>query len=351
MQSSPTQLAAHLQRGLKALYTVQGDEALLVQEAADAIRAAARAQGFAERSVCTVSGAHFDWSAVLAAGRSQSLFAERQLLELRIPSGKPGKEGAAVLQQLAAAAPHHPDLLTLVLLPRLDATTLKSPWFAALEQHGLTLRIDAVERAQLPAWIAQRLRLQGQHVPSGEAGQLCLGFLADRVEGNLLAAHQELQKLALLYPAGELGFEQIERAVLDVARHDPFKLAEAVLDAQPLRVQRLLDGLQADGSAAVLVHWALAEDIRALWRVKNELAQGKPLPLALREQRVWGGREKRFERLLPRLGLAQLERWLLDAHTVDGIVKGLRHPDWPAHPWQALERLAQQVALGCALAR
>jgi len=348
MPTSLAQLAAQLQRGLKPLYTVHGDEALLVQEAADAIRAAARTQGHIERSVWVASGAHFDWSAVLAAGRSQSLFAERQLLELRLPSGKPGKEGATALQQLAASAPKHPDLITLVLLPRLDAASLKSPWFAALEQHGLTLRIDAVERAQLPAWIAQRLRLQGQHLQSGAAGQRSLDFLADRVEGNLLAAQQEMQKLALLYPAGALSFEQVERAVLDVARHDPFKLAEAVLEAQPLRVQRLLDGLQADGSAAVLVHWALAEDIRALWRVKTELAQGKPMPLALREQRVWGGREKRFERVLPRLALAQLEQWLLAAHTVDGIVKGLRHPAWPNDPWQALARLAQQVAQGCA---
>ena len=349
MQTSPTQLTAQLQRGLKPLYTVHGDEALLVQEAADAIRAAARAQGFLERSVFVASGAHFDWSAVRAAALSQSLFAERQLLELRLPSGKPGKDGAAALQQLAEAAPANPDLLTLVLLPRLDAATLKSPWFTALAQHGPALRIDAVERAQLPGWIAQRLQLQGQGVPSGAEGQRSLDFLADRVEGNLLAAHQEIQKLALLYPAGELGFEQIERAVLDVARHDPFKLAEAVLDAQPLRVQRMLDGLQADGSAAVLVHWALAEDIRALWRVKSEQALGKPLPLALREQRVWGAREKRFERVLPRLALAQIEHWLLAAHTVDGIVKGLRHPDWPADPWQALGRLAQQVVQGCAV--
>ncbi|MDO8274963.1 MAG: DNA polymerase III subunit delta, partial [Serpentinimonas sp.] len=212
------QLTAQLQRGLKPLYTVHGDEALLVQEAADAIRAAARAQGFLERSVFVASGAHFDWSAVRAAALSQSLFAERQLLELRLPSGKPGKDGAAALQQLAEAAPANPDLLTLVLLPRLDATTLKSPWFAALAQHGPALRIDAVERAQLPVWIAQRLQLQGQRVPSGAEGQRSLDFLADRVEGNLLAAHQEIQKLALLYPAGELGFEQIERAVLDVAR-------------------------------------------------------------------------------------------------------------------------------------
>ena len=135
--------------------------------------------------------------------------------------------------------------------------------------------------------------------------------------------------------------------MLNVARYDPFKLAEAVLDGQPARVQRMLDGLQAEGEAAVLVHWALADDIRALNRVKRAVADGKPLPLALREQRVWGAKEKRFERVLPRLSPAQLAQWLQDAHKVDGIVKGLKDVDWPADPWQALHRLALSVCRGC----
>lgn len=348
MQVPAAQLTAHLQRGLRALYTVYGDEPLLQQEAADTIRAAARAQGHTERHVFTVAGAHFDWSAVLAAGGALSLFADRQLLELRIPSGKPGKEGSQVLQQLAEAAPLNDATLTLVLLPRLDAATQKSAWFAALDAHGLAVRVDPVERAQLPAWIAQRLRQQGQQVLAGEEGQRTLAFMADRVEGNLLAAHQEIQKLGLLYPAGELAFGQVEAAVLNVARYDPFKLAEAVLDGQAARVQRMLDGLEAEGEAPVLVHWALAEDIRALWRVKAATAAGRPLPMALREQRVWGPREKRFERVLPRLPLAQIEAWVQDAHRVDGIAKGLRHADWPDGPWPALHRLALAVCRACA---
>ncbi len=348
MQVPASQLAAQLQRGLKPLYTVHGDDPLLVQEAADAIRAAARAQGHTERTVFTVAGAHFDWSAVLAAGGSLSLFADRQLVEVRIPSGKPGKEGSPVLQQIAAASAGQDSTLTLVLLPRLDAATLKSAWFAALDANGVTVRVEPVERAQLPAWIAQRLRLQGQNVAAGEAGQRALAFVADRVEGNLLAAHQEIQKLGLLYPPGELDFEQIEGAVLNVARYDPFKLAEAVLDGQAARAQRMLDGLEAEGEAPVLVHWALAEDIRALWRVKAAMEAGRPLPMALREQRVWGPREKRFERVLPRLTLAQTADWVQDAHRVDGIVKGLRHPDWPREPWAALHRLALQVCRACA---
>lgn len=348
MQVPALQLPTQLQRGLKTLYTLHGDDPLQQQEAADAIRAAARAQGHSERSVFTVAGAHFDWSAVMAAGGSLSLFADKQLVEIRIPSGKPGKEGSVALQQIAAGAAGNDSTLTLVLLPRLDAATQKSAWFGALDAHGVTVRIDPVERAQLPGWIAQRLQQQGQRVAAGEPGQRILAFMADRVEGNLLAAHQEIQKLALLYPQGELNFEQVESAVLNVARYDPFKLAEAVLDGQSARVQRMLDGLQAEGEAAVLVHWALADDIRALNRVKRAVADGRPLPMVLREQRVWGAKEKRFERVLPRLGPAQLAQWLQDAHKVDGIVKGLKDADWPADPWQALHRLALAVCRGCA---
>ena len=186
---------------------------------------------------------------------------------------------------------------------------------------------------------------------AGDEGQRTLQFFADRVEGNLLAAHQEIQKLALLHPAGELSFEQVESAVLNVARYDAFKLAEAVLAGQLARVQRMLDGLQAEGEAPVLVHYALADDIRTLNRVRAALDAGRPLPLALRENRVWGVKEKLMERALPALGTAQLARWLEDAHTVDGIVKGLKAPDWPADPWQALHQLAIKVARACAPTR
>jgi DNA polymerase-3 subunit delta len=186
-------------------------------------------------------------------------------------------------------------------------------------------------------------------VVAGQEGQSCLQFFADRVEGNLLAAHQEIQKLGLLYPAGELTLSQVESAVLNVARYDVFKLSESVLSGQMARVQRMLDGLQAEGEAAVLVHYALAEDIRALKRVKDAMAQGKPLPMALREQRVWGVREKQFERVLPRLSASRLAQLLQNAHQVDGIVKGLRVADWPTDPWQALHRLALRVASACAV--
>jgi DNA polymerase-3 subunit delta len=347
MQLALPQLQAHLQKGLRSLYTLHGDEALLVQEAADAIRATARAQGYTERSVHVVSGAHFDWSEVLAAGGSLSLFADRQMLEVRIPTGKPGKEGSPMIQQLAQSAEGNDSTLTLFLLPKLDNATKKGAWFGALDQFGVTLQVESVERAQLPQWIAQRLKMQNQSVAAGQEGQACLQFFADRVEGNLLAAHQEIQKLGLLYPEGELSLEQVESAVLNVARYDVFKLSEAVLSGQISRVQRMLDGLQAEGEAAVLVHYTLAEDIRALKRVKDAIAEGKPMPMALREQRIWGVREKMFERVLPRLSGSRLAQLLQNAHQVDGIVKGLKVADWPADPWQALQRLALRVASAC----
>ena len=337
MQVRAEQLAQHLAKGLKPLYTVWGDEPLLAQEAGDAIRAAARAAGCTERQVHTVSGAHFDWSSLLGASQAMSLFAERQLIEIRIPGGKPGKDGSEALQRYCEQLSD--DIVTLVQLPRLDRAQQSSGWFTALDAAGVSVRVDPVERKALPQWIAQRLAAQGQRVRGGEEGQRSLAFFADRVEGNLLAAHQEIQKLGLLYPAGELGFEQIEAAVLNVARYDVFKLGEAVLAGQVARALRMLEGLQAEGEAAVLVHWTLAEDIRALKRVRDAVSGGKPLPMALRENRVWGVKERLFERAVPLLtdnGIAAL----LDAAQVcDGLVKGLRHPDWPLDAWEALRRL------------
>ena len=199
MQLAAAQLPAHVQKGLRSLYTLHGDEPLLIQEAGDALRAAGRAQGFTERTVHTVAGAHFDWSEVLAAGGSLSLFAERQIVEIRILSGKPGKDGSVAIQQLAESARDNDSTLLLFVLPRLDKATRTSAWFVALENAGVTISIDPVERAALPQWIAQRLQRQGQRVTSGEEGQRTLQFFADRVEGNLLAAHQEVQKLSLIH--------------------------------------------------------------------------------------------------------------------------------------------------------
>jgi DNA polymerase III subunit delta len=337
MQLRLDQLSTHLQKGLRPLYTLWGDEALLVQEAADAIRAAARAAGHTERQVHTVSGAHYNWSGLLGASQAMSLFADKQIIEIRIPSGKPGKEGSDTLQRYCELLAD--EIVTIVTLPRLDGQQQKSAWFSALDSAGVTIRFDPIDRKALPPWLAQRLSWQGQRVQGGEAGQRTLAFFADRIEGNLLAAHQEIQKLGLLYPAGELTFEQIEAAVLNVARYDVFRLGEAVLSGQVERALRMLDGLQAEGEAAVLVHWTLAEDIRALKRTQDALHSGKPMPMALREARVWGAKERLFERAVPLFTDAALAQLLQAAHVCDGLVKGLRHPEWPADPWDGLKRL------------
>jgi DNA polymerase-3 subunit delta len=330
MQLRADQLAAHLRNGLRPIYTVWGDEPLLAQEAGDA-------SGCSERQVHTVAGAYFDWSGLLGASMALSLFSERQLIEIRIPSGKPGKDGSEALQRYCDSLGD--DVITLVQLPKLDRAQQTSAWFGALDSAGVTVRVDPIDRKALPQWIAQRLAQQGQRVEGGEAGQRTLGFFADRIEGNLLAAHQEIQKLGLLYPAGELGFEQIEAAVLNVARYDVFKLGEAVLAGQVARALRMLDGLQAEGEAAVLVHWTLTEDIRALKRVKDAVASGKPLPMALREGRVWGAKERLFERVVPLLTDHTVAHLLEAAQVCDGLVKGLKHPDWPTDPWDGLRRL------------
>jgi DNA polymerase-3 subunit delta len=344
MQIRADQLPAALAKGLRPLYVIHGDEPLLAQEAADAVRAAARAAGCSERTVHTVAGGHFDWAGLLGDAGALSLFAERRLIEIRIPSGKPGKDGSEALQRYVEQIGD--DDITLVLLPRLDRTQLGSAWFGALDGAGLAVRVDPVERRALPVWIAQRLAQHGLRVEDGEAGQQALAFFADRVEGNLLAAHQEIAKLALLHapadPRGApavLAREQIEAAVLDVARYDVFRLGEAVLAGDAARALRMLDGLQAEGEAAVLVHWTLADDLRGLQRVHAAMQQGRPLPMALREARVWGLKEKLFERVLPRLEATELAALVDAAHVCDGIVKGLRDPRWPDDPWAALQQL------------
>ncbi len=337
MQIKPEQLQAQLARGVKPLYTVHGDETLLAQEAADAIRAAARASGCSERKVFTVSGAHFDWSGVRGAAQALSLFADKQLIEIRIPSGKPGKDGGEALQRYCADLA--PDVVTLVQLPKLDFQQTKAAWFTALDAAGLVLRVETIERPALPVWLAQRLSRQGQRVRAGEEGQRTLAFFANRIEGNLLAAHQEIQKLALLYPPGELSFEQVESAVLNVARFDENKLVQALWTGDVARTLRVLAGLQAEGEAPARLHWMLADDMRGLMRARMALDNGQPLPLALREARAWGVKEKLFERLLPQLKSAPLAALVRAASECDGVIKGLVHPAWPPDAWGALRQL------------
>jgi DNA polymerase-3 subunit delta len=333
MRVDSEQLAQHVKRGLKALYTVHGEETLLALEAADRIRLQARGEGYTEREVLSVESG-FDWSQLAASASSLSLFASRRILELRIPSGKPGAEGAEAIKRFAAHLP--PETLSLVSLPKLDRATLNSGWFEALDAAGVTVVANAVPPARLPQWLAGRLAQQGQ-----EADADTLALLAGMVEGNLLAAQQEVHKLALLFPPGRLTREGVESAVLDVARYDVFQLGEAMLAADAARFVRVLDGLEGEGVAPPLVLWAIGEELHALWRVSAAAAGGKPMPLALREARVWGARAELLPRALRRLRTSDLEAALLHAAEVDRTIKGLARGD----VWGELLRLGLRLAL------
>jgi len=255
VQLRPEQLAAALEKRLERLYVVHGDEPLLSIEAADAIRAAARRQGYDEREVLVVTPS-FRWEDLFMAAGNLSLFGGNKLVDLRIPSGKPGREGSEALQRYSAQLPD--GVVTLVSLPEMDWTAKKAAWFAKLAEAGAAIECNGPPLAQLPGWIAQRLARQKQNAPRD-----ALEFIAAHVEGNLLAAHQEIQKLGLLYPEGELSLADVEGAVLNVARYDVRRLRQAIAANDTVRCARTIDGLKAEGAAPPLVLWALATEARS----------------------------------------------------------------------------------------
>ena len=332
MRISTEDLPQHLKRGLGSLYVIHGEALLLAIEAADAIRNAAREAGYTERETIIVEQ-YFKWGELRNSAQSMSLFSSRKVIDLRIPSGKPGVEGAQALQDHCENL--DPDTLTLISLPKLEGTAFKSKWFTTLEQHGTIISADEVSLAALPAWIAGRLRLQGQSTDADT-----LKFLADKVEGNLLAAFQEIQKLALLFPEGALTFDQVKDSVMDVARYDVFKLSEAMLAGDAERYARILDGLRAEGTATVLILWAIAEDIRALAKISRAMQQSGNLATALRDARVWGAKQKLIERAVRRFTPTFAERALRQAALIDRLIKGLRQGD----VWDELLQLGVRCA-------
>ncbi len=338
MQLRVDALEGHLAKTIAPLYVISSDEHLLALEAADKIRRAARANGYSERDVLTVDRS-FKWGELLAANQALSLFGDKKLIELRIPTGKPGKDGGAALQ--AYTKDLSPDNLTLITLPKLDWQTAKAAWVSSLQQAAVYIEIPIIERAALPNWIGTRLAAQGQ-----SADRQGLDFIADRVEGNLLAAHQEIQKLGLLHEPGKLSFEQIHDAVLNVARYDVFKLSEAMLAGDPARLARMLEGLKGEGEALPLVLWAVAEEIRTLLKLKSGMAQGRPLGVLLKEYRIWGPKERMMEPALRRISLPTLEKAMQDAAQVDKMIKGLRSKAFAGDAWDAMLQLAMKVAKG-----
>lgn len=326
------QLASHLQQGLKPLYVLSGDEPLQLMEAADAIRARAREQGFGEREVLHVE-AGFDWNSLAAASGSLSLFAEQRLLELRLPSGKPGKEGGAALTEYAANPP--PDTVLLILSGKIDSASQKSKWFKALEAAGVILQVWPVEPAALPGWVMGRMRSRGLE-PTAEAAQL----LAERVEGNLLAAAQEVEKLRLLYGSGTIDVAQVEEGVADSARYDIFELVDTALLGEAARTARVIEGLRAEGVEPILVLWALLREIRALAQMAEALAQGQSIESVLGQHRVW---DKRKGAVRAGLKRHNEKRWLLllrRAGRIDRMIKGAE----PGNQWDELLQLALLMA-------
>ena len=309
------QLPAHLERELRPLYVIYGDEPLLVLEAADAIRAKARTAGYTEREVLTVLP-QFDWGQLLAAGGNLSLFGDRKLIDLRIPSGKPGKEGAAALAQWCAHLSS--DTLLLITLPELDWREEKAAWFTSLVNAGVAIKLNAPPLTELPGWLAGRLRRQQQ-----SADAESLRFIAERVEGNLLAAHQEIQKLGLLHPAGQLTLTQVRDAVLNVARYDMDSLREALLAGDIGRLTRTLEGLMQEGEAPPLILWAMTEEIRALATIRNGLDAGRPADQVFKEAKVWGPRQAPVRKALQRLNASVLEAALRHAARIDRLAKGI----------------------------
>ena len=341
MQTKGEGLAALLARAardkaLPSLVTVSSDEALLALEAQDAIRNAARGLGYSEREVLNAD-ARFDWSRLAQATQGMSLFAERRIVDLRLPTGKPGVAGAAALEALARSPPE--ECLVLLSLPRLDRRTRETRWATALTGAGVWVDIDSVDRARLPQWIGQRLARQQQRAAS-EA----LEFIAERVEGNLLAAHQEIAKLALLYPAGELTLDQVRDAVLNVARYDVFQLQAAMIGGDPARVTKTMAGLRAEGEAIPLTIWAVAEELRTLARVQSQVQAGRPFAMAARENRVWSPRDRLFERALGRVDAPRIERAIARVAEVDRLAKGLRARRADSDPWLELMDVALDIA-------
>jgi len=332
MRLAQAQLESHLKQGLQALYVLAGDEPLAQRECLDAIRAAARAQGFDERTSLTVER-NFNWQQLQNYGQSISLFASRRLLELSIPSGKPGIDGGKALVALAAKT--IPDTTVVIILPTLERDAKNSTWFNALETQAQTITLNEIDAANLPKWIANRLAQQGQHT-----GTQTLEFLAHQVEGNLLAANQEVQKLGLLYPQGELSDETVREAVLNVSRYDAFQLGEAVLQGDAERTVRILQGLQDEGENAVAVMNPLMWVLRPLVRIKQAEMRGENINNAMASARIYGDRQALVKRALSRLSLRQLEAALQKLADIDRTAKGVMLGD----AWLEISRLCFGLA-------
>ena len=319
---------------LKPLYVIHGEEDLLRVEALDVLRQAARQQGYLNREVYSADSASFDWQELLHAAGSMGLFADLKLLEIHIPGGKPGKAGGDALQELAGRLPE--DTAVVLMLPKLERAQMQANWFAALAKHGVVLEAKAVSGAALPQWIQGRLKQAGLEIEAD-----ALSLFAERVEGNLLAAKQEIDKLALLHPRGHLlNMADAEAAVANVARFDVFQLAGAWMSGDAARTARLLEGLEADGEEPVMLLWALAEDIRILIRLTAALKQGQSVQSVRNSLRLWGDKQTLAPMAVRRISIARLLAALQDCAKIDCMIKGAE----VGNAWAEFKHLTLELA-------
>lgn len=325
-------LPANLTRGLSPIYLVSGGEPLLVNEAVDAIRARARKDGFTERELYVVERG-FDWHELLAGSRELSLFAERKIIEIRMAAPTPGERGADVLIELAEQG--SADHVVIVITDKLDGRTQNSRWVTAIEKRGVLVQVWPIELPRLPAWITARLGRHGLQIDATAAS-----MLADRVEGNLLAAHQEIEKLALLLPPGAVTAETVAEAVADSARYDVLQLGEAMMRGNAARALRILEGLRAEGVEPTLVLWAVNKDLQWMANALALMQKGQSADSAMNAIYVWRPRQAAMKQALARIRPAALHGLLLDAERVDRAIKGVVR----SNAWIELEALIARVA-------
>lgn len=338
MKTRPEQLASQLQR-LKTplpVYMVTGDEPLQHAESGDRIRQSLRDAGFTERDVMHVD-AGFSWETLLESANALSLFAERKIIELRLGSQKLDKKASALLQRYLDNPA--PDNALLILADRLDAGAKKSAWFKQVEKCGLVVEIWPLETDQLPAWLSQRAQGLGLEL-TADAVQL----LGSRIEGNLLAARQELDKLSLLYPAQKVDVEQVIEAVADSSRFDIFALGDALLQHDPARCQKILLVLRQEGVDATLVLWGVSREIRTLLNVQRGLANGQAYDSLCQREKIWGKRKVLVRKASQKLSTRKLEQALVLCHDIDQAIKGQLRAD----PWLLLSTLTLELS-GCSL--
>lgn len=332
MQLRPEQLAGHLDKGLAAAYLVYGEEMLVRQEAVDAIRAAARLRGYAEREVFDIDK-DFDWSLVRDAANALSLFAERRILELRMPGGKPGEAGSRMLQGYLAQPPE--DRLLLLVTGKLDVSQRRAKWVQVLERTGVSIAAWPIDAQRLPRWIQARMRACGLR-PTPEA----VALLAERVEGNLLACAQEIEKLRLLQGAGELDAAAVVASVADSARFGLFGLVDSALTGDGARTVRMLNGLRAEGIEPPLVVWALARELRSLEGMSRGIANGEAVSRVMERSRVWQSRQAVVGAALRRHRPALWQDLLSHCARIDRVIKG----QLQGNAWDELIQLSLQLA-------